>query len=106
MYKLWTTQQTLPLTGPVIWGNFTPNKTPRGRESKQPSCCHPPTSTVLTRVGSLEAQREEEGGVQECAGSPLLKRSSLLGSNLPRTLTNKHTRARTHTHTDRLYGGG
>lgn len=49
------------------------------------------------------------GGVQECAGSSPLSRSSLLGSNLPRTLANKHIHTcahtnKTHTQKDRLYG--
>lgn len=56
----------------------------------------PPPPEVLSRVGS------EEGGVQECAGSPLLRRFCLLGSNLPRSLTNKHA-LHTRTHTNRLY---
>lgn len=48
-------------------------------------------------------------GVQECAGSSPLSRSSLLGSNLPRTLANKHIHTcahtnKTHTQKDRLYG--
>lgn len=69
-------------------------------------------SLLLTRLTPNQSRKlggTTRGGVQECAGSSPLSRSSLLGSNLPRTLANKHIHTcahtnKTHTQKDRLYG--
>lgn len=65
--------------------------------------------TPLTPNQSRKLGGTTRGGVQECAGSSPLSRSSLLGSNLPCTLANKHIHTcahtnKTHTQKDRLYG--
>lgn len=80
-----------------MWfGDNSPNKSPKGQGRKQPSCCTP---TPHSPNQSRKLGGTARGGVQECAGSPLLKRSSLLGSNLPHTPANKHIHTHTHTHT-------
>ena len=73
----------------------------KGQERNQPPCCTP---IPLSPNPSRKLGGTVKGGVQECAGSPLLKCSSLLGSNCSHTLANKHIHTYTqHTQKDRLH---